>query len=142
MDGNDTIDGGNGNDFISAFDGDDNLFGSADNDILFGESGNDFLDGGDGDDNLFGGNGDDTLNGGTGADKFVFNSLFEGFDIITDFNFVENDKIQVSQSGFGSSFFSDFSYNSSTSDLLFQGTAFANIQNPLFIPSLNIEFIA
>jgi hypothetical protein len=26
--------------------------------------------------------------------------------------------------------------------LLFQGTAFANIQNPLFIPSLNIEFIA
>jgi Ca2+-binding RTX toxin-like protein len=142
IDGNDTINGGNGNDTLLGFDGNDSLNGGDGNDSLNGESGNDTLIGGGGADILNGGFGNDTLTGGTGADKFVFNSLFQGFDIITDFNFVENDKIQISTSGFGSSSFSNFSYNSSTGNLLFQGTAFANIQNPLFIPSLDIEFIA
>ncbi|MBU7584136.1 MAG: calcium-binding protein [Nostoc sp. TH1S01] len=71
------------------------LFGGGDNDTLKGGDGDDTLDGGNGNDTLTGGNGNDTLvgglgsdrlTGGTGNDKFVFASLSEGIDTITDFS--------------------------------------------------------
>ncbi|WP_199331723.1 calcium-binding protein [Aulosira sp. FACHB-615] len=71
------------------------LFGGGDNDTLNGGDGDDTLDGGNGNDTLTGGNGNDTLvgglgsdrlTGGTGNDKFVFASLSEGIDTITDFS--------------------------------------------------------
>jgi Ca2+-binding RTX toxin-like protein len=121
--------------------------GNGNNNVITGNSGNNILSGGTGNDTLNGGSGNDTLNGGTGEDKFVFNNLFEGIDVIQDFNFSQLDKIQISQSGFGSSSFNDFFYNSFNGNLSFKGTVFANLINPLsssgfFVPSLDIEFIA
>ncbi|BBD63171.1 YD repeat-containing protein (plasmid) [Nostoc sp. HK-01] len=71
------------------------LFGGDDIDTLKGNDGDDTLDGGNGNDTLTGGNGNDTLigglgsdrlTGGAGNDRFVFNSLTEGTDTITDFS--------------------------------------------------------
>ncbi|MBU7587265.1 MAG: tandem-95 repeat protein, partial [Nostoc sp. TH1S01] len=102
--GNDTISGGDENDIISGDNGNDTLNGDAGNDTLNGGAGNDFLDGGDGDDildgsngndTLIGGNGNDTLvggagndklTGGTGNDRFVYTSINERGDKITDFS--------------------------------------------------------
>ncbi|WP_153116386.1 ExeM/NucH family extracellular endonuclease [Rhodocyclus tenuis] len=50
-----------------------------------GSDGRDTLTGTPGDDVLSGGVGADTLTGGAGADQFVFNSLRDGVDTITDF---------------------------------------------------------
>ncbi|MBD2501570.1 calcium-binding protein [Anabaena azotica FACHB-119] len=130
---NNIITGNSGNNILSGADGNDTLNGGAGADILFGGNGNDVL---------IGGLGDDTLIGGAGADKFVFNSLSQGIDFILDFNLSELDKIQISQSGFGTSSLNSFSYNSLTGNLSFQGTVFANITNTSFVPSLGIEFIA
>ena len=41
---------------------------------------------------LFGGKGDDVIRGGFGGDLFVFS---EGNDLIEDFRFSENDRIQI-----------------------------------------------
>ncbi|MFN6537638.1 MAG: calcium-binding protein [Nostoc sp. EkiNYC01] len=63
-----------------------NLSGGDNNDTLNGGDGNDTLIGGTGNDILIGGRGSDLLTGGTGNDKFVYNSLGEGIDTISDFN--------------------------------------------------------
>jgi Ca2+-binding RTX toxin-like protein len=68
---------------------------------LTGTTGNDTLTGGTGNDTITGGLGNDTLTGGAGADLFIFNSLADGIDTITDFNPAEGDKILISASGFG-----------------------------------------
>jgi len=83
--GNDSLCGDKGRDEISGGDGNDTLMGGDDNDKLFGGNGNDLLQGGAGDDRLEGGKGADTLTGGAGHDRFVFNSVGEGVDVITDF---------------------------------------------------------
>jgi len=101
--GDDFAFGDNGNDHLIGGDGDDQLYGGADHDVLDGGSGddllqagtgNDALSGGDGSDTLYGGMGFDTLAGGAGndtlsggseADRFVFASVDDGVDIITDF---------------------------------------------------------
>jgi subtilase family serine protease/protocatechuate 3,4-dioxygenase beta subunit len=89
------LSGGNGNDWLSGLGGDDRLLGENGNDTLDGGQGNDILIGGSGSDSLMGGAGDDTLiggmgndilTGGSGHDQFVFNSLAEGIDTITDFS--------------------------------------------------------
>jgi serralysin len=91
--GNDTLDGGNGNDLLD---------GGANNDTLLGGAGNDTLRGGDGNDILTGGAGADLMTGGTGADIFRFatnrdsTSALSGRDRITDFEFGESDRIDVS----------------------------------------------
>ena len=56
-----------------------------------------FVDTGTGDDILSGGTGSDVLRGGKGADDFVFDvsSFGRGTDLISDFNRVEGDKIQL-----------------------------------------------
>lgn len=104
---NNTLKGAGVNDILTGKGGDDVLTGGAGSDRLNGGAGNDALDGGKGTDQLVGGKGDDTLvggkggdvlvggkgvdvlTGGGGADLFVFNTLEEGIDTITDFKAVD-----------------------------------------------------
>jgi VCBS repeat-containing protein len=110
---NDIFRAGSGNDFVDGKQGNDRLFGQAGNDQLRGGSGNDLLDGGTGSDRLFGqagddvligGLGDDILTGGDGIDLFVYNTIKDGKDVITDFNQVDLIDLRsiLSQSQFSS----------------------------------------
>ncbi|MCX7593286.1 MAG: CAP domain-containing protein [Fischerella sp.] len=93
--GNNTIPGGNkGNDALKNGSGDrefkggnnnDILTGGQGNDKLWGRKGDDLLNGGDGNDRLTGGVGQDKMTGGSGSDRFVFKSMKDKGDIITDF---------------------------------------------------------
>lgn len=142
------LNGLGGNDFLDGDLGNDTLIGDAGNDELFGFSGNDSINGGTGNDFLYGEAGNDTLTGGTGADGFVFFSLLDGIDQILDFNYLENDTIFISASGFGTFSTSQFSYNNTTGGLFFTSTTgitsqFATLQANLgigFVPSLDIAF--
>lgn len=89
------IDGTNGNDTRTGSSGEETLLGGAGRDILNGAAG---------DDRLNGGPGGDTLTGGAGADTFVFTNASDSLkvgsstalrDTITDFNALENDKIDL-----------------------------------------------
>jgi len=97
--GDDILSGLEGDDILSGGNGFDVLFGGDGNDTLFGEFGQDILDGGAGNDILTGGDREDTLTGGAGADLFVFNSIEEGGDTITDFE-LGIDMISLSNSDF------------------------------------------
>ena len=121
----------------------DVLRGAADIDILNGGGADDALFGGAGNDTLNGGASNDILTGGTGNDQFVFNSKFEGLDVIKDFSRVEGDKIQISKIGFGTTDLSGFRYNDATGGLLFQGSQFATLENKPanFAVSLDIQLI-
>lgn len=66
--------------------------GTGKSETLNGSSGTDIINGGAGDDIINGGVGNDTLTGGRGADTFVFGER-SGFDVITDFNAAEGDRI-------------------------------------------------
>jgi serralysin len=97
--GADFLSGGSGDDFMVGGDGHDRLLGGSNNDILVGDSGNDTLQGSDA---WWANAGEfDTLTGGTGADRFVLGTAFDKFyqgvgqATITDFSWVEGDKIQV-----------------------------------------------
>jgi len=68
----------------------ENLVGSDFNDKLVGKAGANVIEGG---------GGRDILTGGGGVDTFVYRSLTEGGDTITDFSW--NDILQISASGFG-----------------------------------------
>lgn len=94
---------------IDGTSGNDQLTGSSGAETLLGGAGRDTLVGGAGDDRLDGGAGGDTLTGGTGADTFVFSNLLDSVkngsstvlrDTITDFNALENDKIDLTALGF------------------------------------------
>jgi len=76
----------------------DDVIGTSGNDTIIGDSQNNILNGGGGDDTLVGGTGADTLTGGTGTNTFIYNSRFEGVDLITDF--ISIDRIQLRSSGF------------------------------------------
>jgi peptidyl-prolyl cis-trans isomerase B (cyclophilin B) len=100
------------------------LLGYTGNDTLKGESGNDVLKGESGYDNL---------TGGAGADIFVLDSGL-GYDTITDFSWQEGDKFQVT------GILSDYSVQpfGEGTDILYQGSLIAYVQNPTFIvPSLD-----
>lgn len=84
--GNDRLKALNGNDLLDGGLGSDRLDAGAGNDNLLGQAGNDRLIGGAGTDILAGGAGTDTLSGGSSKDMFVFRSLAEGIDTITDFD--------------------------------------------------------
>ncbi|MEH1899950.1 MAG: calcium-binding protein [Nostoc sp.] len=118
--GNDTVYGGDGKDLLYGYDGNDYLYGDAGNDTIYGEAGNDYIKGG---------SGQDVLYGGAGADQFVFDSVYDGVDIIKDFQWTESDKIQISKSGFGASSNSQFSYDYNNGNLFYNGTLFATIDN-------------
>ncbi|QLE55149.1 NF038122 family metalloprotease [Nostoc sp. TCL26-01] len=83
---NNTITGNAGNNTLTGSIGNDSLSGGTGDDTLDGGTGTDTLVGGSGNDILVGGFGSDRLIGGTGNDKFVFTSLGEGIDTITDFS--------------------------------------------------------
>ncbi|BAZ10924.1 hypothetical protein NIES4071_27480 [Calothrix sp. NIES-4071] len=70
--------------------------GGSGNDILTTGSGRDIIIGGAGDDELTGGVGSDTLTGGLGNDRFVYTSIRDRGDTITDFE-VGFDKIVFTQ---------------------------------------------
>ncbi|MCP9481908.1 M10 family metallopeptidase C-terminal domain-containing protein [Shimia sp. CNT1-13L.2] len=91
---NDTLVGGGGNDTLNGNAGNDQLNGSGGKDALAGGNGSDALSGGGGSDLLNGGNGNDTLTGGSQADVFVFSDGF-GQDVITDFNKVDSEDINL-----------------------------------------------
>jgi predicted extracellular nuclease/Ca2+-binding RTX toxin-like protein len=93
--GDDVLKGAAGNDMLDGGEGDDDLDGGADNDILLGGAGDDMLKGGAGNDVLKGGAGDDTLTGGAGIDQFVFDSLGDGIDTITDFKMTGSQQDQL-----------------------------------------------
>ncbi len=82
--------------------GNNTLSGNTANNKLDGGVGNDNLNSGAGVDILIGGLGKDTLAGGLGADKFKFSAATESgntaatADIISDFNRVQGDKIDLS----------------------------------------------
>ena len=119
--GDSFIYGDKGDDYLFGQFGNDVLFGGSENDVLEGNRGNDSLDGGEGNDTLYGFRFDDlpiagskeidTLTGGVGADRFIlgFSRLganvayqdgipgqgTDNYALITDFNLVEGDLIQV-----------------------------------------------
>lgn len=78
----------------------DRLIGDAAANTLLGRGGNDVMAGGGGADKLRGGFGVDTLTGGAGDDSFIFGSLGDAGDVITDFGAVagNNDRFQISTS--------------------------------------------
>lgn len=78
--------------------GNDTITGDFQANILNGSSGNDLISASGGNDTLVGGAGADTLTGGTGTNTFIYNSRFEGVDLITDF--ISVDRIQLRSSGF------------------------------------------
>ncbi|MHC5824438.1 MAG: calcium-binding protein, partial [Nostoc sp.] len=84
--GNDRIDGKSGNDLLRGGAGYDTLLGGTGNDTLLGGTDVDSLIGGAGNDILVGGTGYDTLTGGSGRDQFIYQTLSDGNDTITDFN--------------------------------------------------------
>lgn len=81
---------------------DDIISGDASGNTLKGMGGDDQLSGGAGNDILIGGAGHDRLSGGTGADRFIYSETADsgvgpaGRDLITDFNRVEGDLIDLS----------------------------------------------
>lgn len=116
-DGGDVLRGGGGNDDIRGGAGADKLYGDAGDDYIIGGGlwsdsandlgdlcvgggGNDTIDGRYGDDRLIGGAGGDLLTGGDGNDLFIYRSITDSrrgnFDVITDFNTYNADKIDLS----------------------------------------------
>jgi Ca2+-binding RTX toxin-like protein len=80
----------------------DTLEGNNAGNVLSGKDGDDTLNGASGADRLIGGAGRDTLTGGNQGDTFVWWSTTETSkeaayaDVITDFNFAQNDRIDLS----------------------------------------------
>src|SRR5258707_1994114 len=72
--------------------------GTGKGDVLVGSSGADTIDGGSGNDTIVGGAGTDYLTGGRGADTFVFGAHSQ-YDVITDFNPAEGDRILLDLGG-------------------------------------------
>jgi predicted outer membrane repeat protein len=88
--GDDNLNGSGGNDQMIGGQGDDKLIGGRNHDLLRGQAGDDQLLGKAGSDILIGGAGNDTMTGGSGKDMFVFESLTDKIDTITDFNSAED----------------------------------------------------
>ena len=72
--------------------------GTGKSEVLVGSSGADTIDGGGGNDTIVGGAGTDYLTGGRGADTFVVRA-HSGYDVITDFNAAEGDRIVLDLGG-------------------------------------------
>ncbi|MDJ0660630.1 MAG: cadherin domain-containing protein [Crocosphaera sp.] len=93
-------------------------------DTLVGGVGDDTISGGAGDDIIAGNDGEDVLTGGTGADEFIFTEITNFIDTITDFSETEGDKIVVSPA-FAATSIDEFSFDTVTGGLSFNGTEFA-----------------
>jgi VCBS repeat-containing protein len=97
---NNTFAGAAGNDTLFGAGGNDTLTGNDGNDALHGGAGNDTISGGNGQDTIIGGAGNDALTGGADSDTFVYQTLTDGKDAISDFNIATpasgGDKLDVS----------------------------------------------
>ncbi|HWA51323.1 MAG TPA: type I secretion C-terminal target domain-containing protein, partial [Dongiaceae bacterium] len=97
---NDTFAGASGNDTLHGGGGNDTMSGNDGNDTLHGGAGNDTINGGNGQDTIVGGTGNDTLTGGADSDTFVYQTLNDGKDAITDFSIAApasgGDKLDIS----------------------------------------------
>jgi Ca2+-binding RTX toxin-like protein len=89
------VDGGGGTGTLIGTTGDDVISGNIQADILVGGDGDDILIGGAGNDELLGGAGNDIMSGGSGSDTFTWQADESGTDIITDFNPVEGDALNI-----------------------------------------------
>jgi Ca2+-binding RTX toxin-like protein len=119
--------GGSGNDVLIGNASDNVLTGNAGNDTLMGRAGNDRLIGGAGDDRVSGGDGLDVISLGAGNDVFgadVGSSTVRlktgtmPVDIITDFDALGDDLIDLS--GLGSFTFRGTSANKNAGDLTYK----------------------
>lgn len=72
--------------------------GTGKSEVLNGTTGADIIDGGAGNDTITGGTGTDNLTGGRGADSFIFGERSQ-YDVITDFNAAEGDRIVLDYDG-------------------------------------------
>nr|MDJ0731269.1 calcium-binding protein [Crocosphaera sp.] len=140
-DGNDELLGDDNDNTLYGGSGDDTLSGGDGNDTLVGGDGNDTLVGGDGNDTLVGGDGNDTLSGELGADTFVFSSPLDGIDAITDFSYIEGDKIQIELGNGFTNSLNQYNYDSATGALSFVGNQFATLNtDSSFMAHLDMIF--
>ncbi|MEL7332242.1 MAG: calcium-binding protein [Cyanobacteria bacterium J06560_2] len=91
----DTLLGTTKDDTISGLGGKDTIKGRNGDDSLSGGLGQDRISGGNGDDLITGGRGGDHLSGNGGRDTFIYESLKDGRDVITDFR-ARHDTIDLS----------------------------------------------
>jgi len=77
--------------------GDDTIIGNDADNRLESGAGDDQIDAGGGNDTLIGGAGADQLTGGIGADRFVYSSLSEAGDTVTDFDLAAGDRVDLGQ---------------------------------------------
>jgi Ca2+-binding RTX toxin-like protein len=93
--------GGSSTDTLLGTQGIDTLNGVGGNDLLAGNASNDTINGGDGNDTIIGGSGNDNLTGGANSDTFVYETLVDGKDAISDFDITApgsgGDKLDISQ---------------------------------------------
>lgn len=102
--GKDTLNGGGGKDTLKGNSGDDVINGGTGDDSLNGGAGADTLNGGTGKDKLTGGDGKDKLTGSVGADKFIYTTVKQGGDRISDFkgnDFLVFDDVAFAHTGLG-----------------------------------------
>ena len=80
------------------------IFGSGHDDTIIGDSGNQTLLGNGGDDFIWGGEGADSLSGGAGTDRFYYDGILDGADVITDFRSgaTSSEVIEFASSGINS----------------------------------------
>ncbi|NRB18046.1 MAG: M10 family metallopeptidase C-terminal domain-containing protein, partial [Rhodobacteraceae bacterium] len=77
--------------------GNDIIIGNDANNRLESGAGDDQIDAGNGNDILIGGAGADQLTGGSGADRFVYASLSDAGDTVTDFDLAAGDRVDLGQ---------------------------------------------
>ena len=85
-------------DYLRGTDANESIYGLQGNDLMLAMGGNDDLFGGAGNDRMyFYGEGEHTAEGGDGADLFVLDTFFSGSTHVKDFNFLQNDDIDLSR---------------------------------------------
>jgi hypothetical protein len=89
------------NDTFLGTQGADTITGAGGADRLAGNAGIDSIDGGTGNDTIIGGSGNDNLTGGANSDTFVYETLVDGKDSISDFDIAApgsgGDKLDIGQ---------------------------------------------
>ena len=146
--GLDIIDGGAGNDTVSYSYSSSGFTWDLNTDqLIFNSGGSETVRnvenvvGSQGNDRIVGNNANNIFEGAGGADTFVFASLDSSIDTIRDFSLGEGDRIEVSRSGFGFGTGDEFTYNSSSGGLFFNGQQFAILENLPSLSDINAGFI-
>ena len=85
------------------------------------------------------GGGKNVVEGSGGADTFVFKSANGNTDVIKDFSAKQGDRLEISNSGFGSE--AQFSYNASSGGLFFGDTQIAILENKPGYDSVSSGFV-